>query len=118
MRRYDLYGFRAASLEAAAALIADVLGVRLDRRDSSYRGIYYSGGAGSTHDYLLVQNTEESRWHREYPDYGATLMVSDQPDMDAIRQHLTSGRSDPAFLRSIVHAEDPPGEWPPPEPEA
>jgi len=113
MRRYDVYGFRNRSLEEAAGLIESALGIHLMRRDSSYRGIYYCAGEGVANDYLLQMNDEESRWHSQYPEYGVTLMVSDLPDMDAIREKLTFDRSDPVFLRSILHTDEPPDEYPP-----
>jgi hypothetical protein len=112
-RRYDVYGFRNSSLEEAAAFVESALGIRLMRRDSAYRGIYYCAGEGVAHDYLLQTNDEEARWHSQYPQYGVILMVNNLPDMDAIREMLTSGRSDPAFLRSILHVGEPPDEAPP-----
>lgn len=111
MRRYDVYGFSDASLEEAAALVESALGIRLARRDSDYRGIYYSAGEGVTNDYLLQKNDENSRWRSRYPQYGVTLMVSNLPDMDSIREKLTSGRSDPVLLHSIVQTEEPPTEY-------
>lgn len=113
MRRYDVYGFRNPSLEEAASLIESALGIHLMRRDSSYRGIYYCAGAGVANDYLLQTNDKESRWHSQYPQYGITLMVNNLPEMDAIREKLTSGRSDPVLLRSIIHTEEPPDEYSP-----
>jgi hypothetical protein len=113
MRRYDVYGFRNPSLEEAAAFVESALGIRLMRRDSSYRGIYYCAGEGVAHDYLLQTNDEEARWHSQYPQYGVTLMVNNFPDMDVIRERLTSGRSDPAFLHSIIRSGEPPDEYPP-----
>ena len=113
MRRYDVYGFHNPNLEEAIAIIESTLGVRLRLRDSSYRGIYYCASVHAPHDYLLEANGQQTRWHSTYPEYGATLMVSDPPDMDAIREKLTSSRGDPVFLRSIIHAEEPPEEYPP-----
>ena len=110
MRRYDVYGFRNLNIENAAVLVESALGIRLVRRDSDYRGIYYSAGEGVNNDYLLQYNDENSRWRR-YPEYGVTLMVSNLPDMDSIRQKLTSGRSNPVLLRSIVQTEEPPTEY-------
>jgi len=110
MRRYDVYGFRGRSLDDAAALVTRALGIPLTLRESSYRGLYYCAGEGVSNDYLLQSNDEEARWHTRYPEYGVTLMVNDLPEMDAIRGKLTSGRSDPVFLHSIVHEEEPESE--------
>lgn len=105
MRRYDLYGFRNKSLEEAAALIENALGIQLMLRDSTYRGIYYCAGRGVENDYLLQTNDEGARWYSQYPEYGVILMVNNLPEMDSIREKLTSGRSEIIFLRSIVHQE-------------
>jgi hypothetical protein len=113
MRRYDVYGVRNPSLEEAATLVERTLGIRLLRRDSLYRGIYYSAGEGVANDYLLQTNDEESRWHSQYPEYGVILMVNNLPNMDSIREKLTSGRGDPVLLRSIIHTEESPDEYPP-----
>jgi hypothetical protein len=86
-----------------------VLGIELRRRDSSYRGIYYCGGSVAQ-EYLLQVNDEGARWHREFPDAGVTLMVSDVPDMDVIQQTLTAGGSEPILLRTIVDTDEPPDE--------
>ncbi len=110
MHRYDIYGFRNGSLEAAAAFVESFLGIHLNRRDSSYRGIYYSARVYAPQDFLLETNNEESPWHSAYPEYAVTLMVSDLPNMDTIREKLTSGHSDPVFLRSIIQTEEPPDE--------
>lgn len=118
MHRYDLYGFRNGDLSEAAAFLEGVLGIRLIRRDSSYRGIYYRAGTGIANDYLLQKNDEEARWHSTYPEYLVILMVNDVPDMDFIREKLTSSRDDPVFLRSIVHTKEPPDEWPPDDEQA
>ena len=108
MHRYDLYGFRNASLEEASAFVEDVLGITLRRRDSAYRGIYFCSGNGVSKDYVLQTNGAEARWHSRYPEYGVTLMVNDLPDMDAIREKLTSDPSSPVFLHSIIHTGEPP----------
>lgn len=50
--------------------------------------------------------------HTDYPEYSVTLMVNNLPDMDTIREKLTSERSDPVLLRSIIHTEEPPEEYP------
>lgn len=42
-RRYDVYGFRTGTLAEAAKMVERVLGIRLRLRDSSYRGLYFSG---------------------------------------------------------------------------
>lgn len=105
MQRYDVYGFRAASLEAAAALVEAALGIRMFRRDSSYRGVYYCAGEGVAKDYMLEVNAEGSRWHSRYPQYGVILMVNNLPAMDAIREKLTAGHREPDFLHSITHTE-------------
>jgi hypothetical protein len=36
-------------------------------------------------------------------------MVSDLPDMEAVREKLTGGRSDPVLLQTILHEEASPG---------
>lgn len=115
MPRYDVYGFRQASLEEAVSFVERVLGIPFTRRDSSYRGIYYRAGSGIDRNYVLQTNDEEARWHRDYPEYGVTLMVNDQPDMDGIREKLTSDPDDPhrpVFLHSIIHTKEPPEEYP------
>ena len=112
MRRYDVYGFHSSQLEDAAAFVKGALGIHLRCRDSSYRGIYYCASVHAPQDHLLETNDKGTRWHSQYPEYGATLMVSDLPDMDAIREKLTSGRSDPVFLRSIIHTDEAPEEYP------
>jgi hypothetical protein len=116
MPRYDLYGFRTRGLDEAAAFVEGALGIPLRRRDSSYRGVYYVAGKGVAKDFLLQENDDESRWKSAYPEYGVTLMVNNVPDMDAIRERLTSGDGDPVFLRSIVHTDDP-SVYPPVDPE-
>ncbi len=106
-RRYDVYGFRTASLEEAAEIVLGALGIAMSLRDSSYRGLYYSAGPGAGHPYLLQANGEGARWYRQFGEFGVTLMVSDQPDMDAIHDKLTAGRTEPVLLHTIVHTDDP-----------
>lgn len=106
-RRYDIYGFQNSSLEEAATLVEQTLGVRLTLRDSSYRGIYYCAGSGATNDYFLQTNGEEARWHSRYPEYKLTLAVNDLPDMDRIKEKLTArGGGEPTFLHSIIQTAD------------
>ena len=107
MQRFDVYGFRDGDLETAVSFIEQALGIQMVLRDSSYRGIYYCAGDSTGIDYRLQSNGEQARWHREYPEFGATLMVNNVADMDAIREKLTAGRDDPKFLRSIVHPNEP-----------
>jgi hypothetical protein len=92
-------------LKEAAALVESALGIHLTLRDSLYRGIYYCTGERVVNDYLLQINDEKSRRHT-YPEYGVTLMVNNLAHMDAIRKELTSGRSDPVLLRTIISMED------------
>lgn len=112
MSRYDLYGSPHLSLEDAALAAESALGIRLELRDSSYRGIYYRAGAGRENNYLLQSNSEGHRWHSRFPQYPVLLMVSELPAMDAIRDKLTAGTGF-NFLHSIVHTEPPPEEYPP-----
>lgn len=109
-QRFDLYGFRNHSLEQAAALVEAALDIRLARRDSSYRGIYYSGRVRGPQDCLLQANDSGSRWRTQYPDIDVTLMISDLPDMDAVREKLTHRRDGPVLLKTIVHRQAHPGE--------
>ena len=112
MARYDTYGFRATTLEGAAALVESALGFRLEERDSSYyAGTYYSYRTGSYGRRLKLYNNydEVSRgWVREeYRDYSVILQVDDLEDMDGIQKRLTEGREDPVLLRSKVLLDDP-----------
>lgn len=110
MSRYDVYGFRGPGLDEAAAFVEGALGIRMSLRDSSYRGLYYCAGAGVDKDFVLEANEEGASWHSRFPEYPVILMVNDVPDMDAIREKLTAGRGDPAFLRSRVIEDPPPDE--------
>lgn len=77
-------------------------------RDSLYAGLYYAGGEGTPAPLVLQRNEVGSRWHSQFPQYGATLTVSELPDMDEIADRLTSGRDGPVLLRSIIHQDEPP----------
>ena len=105
MRRYDVYGFGQAGLDEAAARVREALGVDLARRDSAYRGVYYCAGVAP--EYLLQENGPEARWHAKFPAYGVTLMVSNVPGMDEIRERLTAGRADPVLLHTIELPDEP-----------
>ncbi len=105
MRRYDVYGFREAGLDEAARWVHEALGIALARRDSSYRGVYYA--AGHAPEYLLQENGPEARWHSRFPEFGVTLMVSNVPAMDEVRERLTAGRADPVLLHTIVLPDEP-----------
>jgi len=108
MRRYDYYGFRQASLDDAAKLVQELLGIRLNQRDSSYWGLYYNTPGDG---YLLYVNDRELRWEPRYAEYGVILSVNDLPDMDTIKDRLTTGRTEPVLLRSNIHTKDPPEEY-------
>jgi len=108
MRRYDVYGFRDASLEAAAQVVEEALGIKLSLRDSSYVGLYYVAGAGAAKDYVVETNAPETgSWYREFPDYETILMVNALPDMDTIRDKLTRGRAEPVLLRTTSLPDEP-----------
>lgn len=102
--RYDVYGFRSLDLDAAAAHVEAALDLELRRRDSMYRGIYYCGGTAAQ-EYLLTVNDEEERWHDAFPDYSVILQVSALPNMDAIRDRLTTGHAEPVLLHTFVQDE-------------
>lgn len=110
MSRYDVYGFRDLDLDEAAAFVESALGVGMQLRDSSYRGLYYCAGAGANKDFDLETNEEGASWYSRFPEYRVILMVNDVPGMDDIREKLTAGRDDPAFLRSRVIEDPPPDE--------
>lgn len=112
MSKYDLYGCPHLSLEEAALAAESALGIRLELRDSSYRGVYYRAGAGRANNYLLHSNKAGDRWHSRFPHYPVLLMVGELPGMDAIRDKLTAGAGF-VFLHSIVQTEPPPDEYPP-----
>ena len=69
--RYETYGFRAATLEAAAALVQSVLGIVLSERDSAYyAGRYYSYDPSYGRELKLYSNYDEitGTWVREVPE--------------------------------------------------
>lgn len=107
-RRYDIYGFRKATLDEAARIVERTLGVPLRLRESSYSGIYYCGVPGLGDRYLVEENVEGSRWHKEFGEFRVTLMISEQPDMDAIHDRFKAQGDEPVLLRTIVRTEDPP----------
>jgi hypothetical protein len=99
MKRYDKYGFRNTSLEEAVKFVEGALGIQMRLRDSSYRGLYYCAGNGPLCDYSLDRNEGET-FHSKYPDYSVILQVNNVPDMDAIKEKLTAGRTDPVMFES------------------
>lgn len=109
-RRYDVYGFRNTTLDAASKLVERALGIPLELRESSYRGIYYCGGPGIGQRFLLQENDEASRWHVQFGEFGVTLMISEQADMDSIRERFAAQGEEPVLLRTIVHADEEPNE--------
>jgi catechol 2,3-dioxygenase-like lactoylglutathione lyase family enzyme len=107
-KRYDKYGFKSSSIEEAKRFVEDVLGIRLDRHDSSYWGVYFSFSRGSGHDYMLYENSGEYLQHSAYREYPVMLNVNDVEQMDEIKQALTAGRTEPVCLRSKVVPDPPP----------
>jgi hypothetical protein len=110
VRRFDVYGFRSPDLESAAATVAAALGVRMELRDSMYRGLYYRPATGDPYALCLESNAPGARWHARYPGYGATLSVNDLPDMDAVRLRLTAGGDGPVYLHSTLLPDELPDE--------
>ena len=94
--RYDLYGFRDLDLEQACAFVESALGIRLQRRESSYRGVYYRSDGDQRKSFVLERDDTSTR----FPDYRVRLSINDTAEMDAIRDKLTSGSGQAVLLDS------------------
>ena len=101
--RYDVYGFEKLNLDEAARVVESILGITLERRDSSYWGIYYCSGKGPGRDFMLYKN-DEGEWHTpKHKVYGVILLVNALDNMDEIQHKLTSGRIEPILLSTAIH---------------
>jgi hypothetical protein len=102
--RYDVYGFASLNIEEARSLVESTLALQLERRDSSYWGIYYRyrTGSNATRNLMLYKN-EQGEWHTpEYQAFSVILLVNELDNMDEIKCKLTSGRTKPVLLRSRI----------------
>src|SRR6516165_511709 len=93
MSTQDLYGFRANDLEAARSSVETALGVKLDPRNSSYRGgDYYCKSTQDKDEVLLQTNNdgEEDGWAEEdYKEFGVLLRVYSPEHGDKYKKALT-----------------------------
>ena len=111
--RFDTYGFPATELAAARLFVERRLGLRLSRRDSSYRGEYYSlrpvGGGAIT---LYAKDVAGQLQQVGSAGCSVLLELARLPDMDAVRDRLLAPPSSAVLLRSrtIDVAEDPEGD--------
>lgn len=103
--RYDLYGFKGLTLEAARIQVEAALGITLELRDSMYAGLYYSGSIGQERALKLHENDEEYTYYREHSEYSVILSVSDIEGMDEIQRKLSAG-TEAALLRTRVIPDD------------
>jgi hypothetical protein len=97
-RRYDTYGFKGSSLEEAAVTVEDLLGVELEQRESSYRGIYYCAGKTHRRDLLLYKNAGSNP---AFTGYSVILDVNLLSNMDEIQSKLTA-RGEVVLLETKV----------------
>src|SRR6185295_17613347 len=106
--RYDIYGFRALSIEKALQLVQSALDVTLNRRDSEYRGLYYMTGRSQSRGLMLYANQTQDGWRRpEYKGYPVILTVSALEGVDEIQRKRTSDRTEPVLLSSTAHPDEP-----------
>jgi hypothetical protein len=102
--REDTYGFTGTTLEDAAPLVQQVLGLQLQERDSSYyAGTYYLYNQSYGQELRLYSNKDpvDGSWVREeYRDYAVILEVSGLSNMDEIKRKLMSGVKGVVLLSS------------------
>jgi hypothetical protein len=111
--RFDTYGFPTTDLGAARLFVERRLGLRLSRRDSSYRGEYYALRRPDDGDIKLYANEVEGQVQMtRYADCSVLLELARLPDMDAVRDSLLAAPSSAVLLRSrtIDVAEDTDGD--------
>ena len=89
---FDLYCVSHESLGEARVAIEDALGVRLEARDSDYRGgLYFKGGGVGKESLTLQTNWDaenQEHFKMDYPDCAFILYVSYSPRSDEIRSAL------------------------------
>lgn len=99
-RRHDVYGFGDMPLEEALFLVGGTLGIPVWERDGSFPGVYDSPERCGRKSFDLDLSSGMAVWKVRYPDHRAILVITDLPDMDAVREKLTGGSGAATFLFS------------------
>jgi hypothetical protein len=108
--RYDIYGFRRATLDDAVVRIQVALDVQLSERESGYyAGTYYRYAPSYGKGLKVYKNRDPShgQFVRErYREYAVIVEVSDLDDMDGVQRKLTGSDANVVLLESKVLPDD------------
>jgi hypothetical protein len=108
VRRNDIYGFENLSAMKVLEHLEKSLSIKFEKRDSSYRGLYYLSGQSQSHGFMLYTNRIGDNYLRpEYSECNTLLIVSDLQNMDEIKKVLydTFG-AQIVLLKSKIYSSD------------
>jgi len=86
MKAYDVYGIDAPDLDSARDLVEARLGIRLEARESSYRGgDYYKMRGAGDESFILQRNYDpiENEWNEPEDEDKAFLLFVEETDRSA-----------------------------------